>query len=254
MAWPQNTREFVVNIGAKAGTNLLGETFSWDLPKTGILGSIMLVITGNLTTAPSTPNAQGKSRLVRRVRLSANAGINLCDFSAGGYHWLMRDYMEHLNDPVPQSDARAVAASGPFDLSMHIPISVNSRDPIGLVNLQNPDTQLRLEVEVAPTTDLANDYTVYTYTVAPYLQMFKMPLAKEDRPKFDFLQTWQEDVNAVTSGAEFAYNWLRGNTYLSVTHALTINAAAANSYTFAGLRINQNDYLRPMLQIGRAHV
>jgi len=247
MGWPQNTREFVVGAGAKSGTNLLGETLAWDLPKTGILGAILLVITGNLTTAPSTPNAQGKSRLIRRVRLTANAGINLCDFSGGGYHWLIRDYCEHLIDPVPQSDARAVAASGAFDLSMHIPISINSRDPLGLVNLQNPDTQLRLEVEVAPTTDLANDYTVYTYTVAPYLQMFKMPLAKEDRPKFDFLQTFQEDANAVTSGVEFVYPWLRGNTYMSVVHGCTLNAALTNSYTTAALRVNQNDYLRPPL-------
>lgn len=245
MAWPERTREFIVNAGGKTSTATGGETLTWDFPKTGIFADLLLVITGTITGTPSTPSPVGKARLITRVRLMANAGINICDFSGEGYHFLIRDFTEHYVDPVPQSDGRSAVASGAFDLSMYIPIAVNRRDPLGLINLQNPDTQLRLELEIGALTRIANDLTALSLTCTPYLGMFKMPLAKEDRPKFDFVQTWQEDQQSVTNGVEAVYNWLRGNTYLSVVHGCTLAASAADSWSAAGLRVNQNDYLRP---------
>lgn len=246
MAWPQNTREFVVNAGGKTSTNLTGETLAWDLPKTGILYYIMLIITGALTGTPSTPSAVGKARLLTRVRCMANAGINVIDFSGEGYHFLLRDFIDIGGDPVPGSDGRAAVASGAFDLSMFIPIAINARDPLGLINLQNPDTQLRLEVEMNPVR-LANDFTAFTCTVTPYLGMFRMPLAKEDRPKFDFIHTMQEEQTGLTTGVEFVFNWLRGNTYLSVVHGATCASTPHDSLVTAALRVNQNDYIRPAL-------
>jgi hypothetical protein len=139
-------------------------------------------------------------------------------------------------------------ATGSSDLSMYIPIAINSRDPIGLINLQNPDTQLRLEVETGINGwAMTSGTTTAVSTITPYLGMFRMPLAKEDRPKFDFVHTMQEDQASLTSGVEFTYNWLRGNTYLSVVHGATLASTPADSWTLASLRVNQNDYLRPPL-------
>ena len=247
MAWPNNTRQFTVNAGAKTSVATTGETLVWDLPKTGILAAIWLNIACSLTGTPSTPSAVGQARLYSRVRVSANAGINLVDVSGEGYNFLARDFFEHGIDVTPSSVGRSAVASGVLDHSMFFPIAINSRDPIGLVNLQNPDTQLRLEVEIGALTRIANDFSAMSCVVTPYLAMFRMPLAKEDRPKFDFLHTLQEDQNAVTSGVEFVYNWLRGNTYLSVIHGMTLASTAADSFTSAALRVNQNDYLRPAL-------
>jgi len=248
MAWPNNTREFVVNTGAKTSTNIAGETLVWDLPKTGILQEIYLSITTAITGTIVGGSTTGKARQVKRVRLLANAGINVCDFSGEGYHYLLRDFVEALNDPVSFAGGRSAVATGVDNLSMYIPIAINSRDPIGLLNLQNPDTQLRLEVELGGNGWLCTSgITAVTVVVTPYLGMYRMPLAKEDRPKFDFVHTMQEDQSALTSGAEFTYNWLRGNTYLSVVHGITLASTAADSFTTAALRVNQNDYLRPAL-------
>lgn len=246
MAWPNNTRNFIVDGGAKTSTATTGETLTWDLPKTGILAGVYLKIRPSITGTPSTPSAVGQARLISRVRIMANAGINLADFSGEGYHFLIRDFLEDGVDVVPDSTGRAAVASGDGILDMWIPTSINGRDPIGLVNLQNPDTQLRLEVEIGALSRIANDLTALSCVVQPWYEMFRMPLAKEDRPKFDFLQTFQEDQNAVTNGVEYVYNWLRGNTYLSVVHGCTLASTAADSWTAAALRVNQNDYLRPL--------
>lgn len=247
MAWPENTREFLVDGGAKTSVATTGETLVWDLPKTGIYGGVYLKIRPSITGTPSTPSAVGQARLIARVRISANAGINLADFSGEGYHFLIRDFLEDGVDVVPDSTGRAAVASGTGILDMWIPASINGRDPIGLINLQNPDTQLRLEVEIGALTRIANDLTALSCIVHPVYEMFRMPLAKEDRPKFDFVQTFQEEQASVTTGVEHVFNWLRGNTYLSVIQGCTLASTPADSWTTAALRVNQNDYLRPAL-------
>jgi hypothetical protein len=238
-----NTRLKTLNLGAQAVDGLGGGTVQWDIPKTGILAALLLVITGNITTAISTPNALGKANLISRVRLIANAGINLIDVSGVGYHYLLRDFVEHYVDPVPQSDGRAAQATGAFDLSMFFPIAMNDRDPVGLIMLQNEETLLRLEVQRGPSTDLGNDITVLTCSIQPFIDVFTVPQNPKDWPPFDFAHTMQEESQAVAGAGAVTWYWPRGNIYSQVIHGLGIGAAGADGFTNAQLRLNQSDYL-----------
>jgi hypothetical protein len=232
-------------LPGQAASTLLGQTFTFDLPKTGILMALMILITGNITTAISTPNALGKSNLVTRVRLIANAGINLIDISGPGYHYLFRDFIEALADPVPQSDGRAVQATGAYDLSMYFPIGINLRDPVGLIMLQNADTLLRLEVEMAPATALGNDITVLTMAIQPMLYVFTVPQDPKDLPAFDYAQTIQEEQRVVAGAGIEEWYWPRGGIYAQVNHGYGIGAAGADAWTAAGIRVDQSEWIEP---------
>lgn len=243
MGWPQNTRKKQIPLPSKTTTATTGETLSWDIPKTGILAALSLIITGTVTGTPSTPNALGQSNLLTRTRLIGNAGINLIDISGPGYHYGMRDMVELLGDPVPQSDGRSVVASGAIDLSEYFPLALNSRDPLGAILLQNEDTQLRLEVEVAALTALANDYTALSLTVVPELDIFTVPTDPKDWPSFDFAMTISEESQSVSGAGEVTWNWPRGNIYAQVCHLLGIGASGADAWSAYKLRVNQSDYI-----------
>jgi len=243
MAWPTNTREKIIALPAQTSASITGTTLAWDLPKTGILAALWLVITGTLTGTPSTLGALGKSLLLTRTRLIANAGISLIDVSGPGYNYLMRDFIEHNVDPVPQSDGRGAVASGAFDLSQYYPIALNARDPLGLIMLQNEDTQLRLELEVAALTALANDFSAMALTVQPFIEVFTVPQNKENWPPFQFAHTWSEEQLTVAGAGQVTYYWPRGNIYAQVLHGLGIGVSGADAFNNMAVRMNQSDYL-----------
>lgn len=243
MTWPMNTRLKKNPLEAKSTDSLTGTTLRWDVPKTGILQAMMLVITGTLTGTPSTPVATGMAGLISRVRLVANSGINIVDISGVGYHYLLRDMLEHNVDPVPQATGRNASESGALDLSMFIPVAMNSRDPIGLIQLQNEDTQLTLEVEVAAPTAVANDFTALALTIQPVLDVYTVPVDPKDWPPFDFAHTITEESLTVSGSGEVRWAWPRGNIYAQVIHGLGIGASGSDAFSYASLLVNQTDYI-----------
>jgi hypothetical protein len=243
MAWPMNTRQKVIALTSRTSTNLAGETLSWDVPKTGILAGLWMLVTGTLTGTPSTLNALGKANLITRYRMVANAGITLIDVSGPGYHYLMRDMIEHNVDPVPQADGRSAVASGAFDLSAFFPVALNARDPLGLIMLQNEDTQLRLELEIGAVTQLANDFSAISLTCQPFLELFTVPQNSENWPPFQFAHTWSEEQLTISGAGDVTFYWPRGNIYAQMIHGAGIGAAGADNFTQFKVRINQSDYL-----------
>jgi len=241
MPWPENSRLKQYPLASQTTTSLTGATLNFDLPKTGFLSALTVLITGTLTGTPSTPVAMGMSGLISRVRLIANAGIDIVNVSGPGYHFGLRDYLGTLVDPVPQASARNAAESGAFDLSMYFPIALNDRDPIGLLNLQNEDTQLRLSVEVAAATAVANDFSAITLTVAPHLEIFTAPVNPKDWPPFLFAHTMSEEQQTVAAAGDVNWSWPRGNIYAQVIHLLGIAAAGADAYSRLIVRLNQTD-------------
>jgi hypothetical protein len=247
MGWPMNSRLKRIDLGSQSGAGLTAASLYWDVPKTGILAALELNITGNLTTAPSTPTAVGMAAAVNRVRLIANSGINLIDVSGVGYHYLFRDYIDDYSDPVADSDAKDAVASGAYNVSMIFPIAINSRDEVGLIMLQNNDTQLRLEVTKGAATDIANDFTVMTFDVRPIIYVHTVPVDPKDWPAFEYAHTITEEQTTVSGAGSVTWNWPRGNLYAQVIHGLGVGTTGSDDWTDAALRVNQSDYLMPPL-------
>lgn len=240
--WPNGTRQKIVNLGTKAkGTS---NPLVWDLPKTGILTALYLDARFTVSGTLSSPNALGFSSIISRVRLLTNAAIDLVNISGPGWHYLVRDFLEHNIDVAvgAGADGRTAVTATSCDISMQIPIALNSRDPIGAVMLQNEDTQLQLQVEFAADSTVATGATV-TGNVTPRLELFTVPLSQEDWPRFDYLHTLREESQVVSGAGDVTWYWPRGNTYASVIHGLGIGVSGADSWSAAKMRVNQSDVL-----------
>lgn len=240
MPFTDKTRRKVINLGAKAKG--VSSPLVWDIPKTGLLAGIFLNITGSIAGTLSSPNAMGKASIIRRVRLIANSGIDLVNISGPGYHYLLRDHLENYIDPVVNSDGRSAVATGAFDVSMFIPVSINARDPLGLFMLQNEATLLQLSVEFETDTTVATGATV-TATVTPFAEIFSVPARVEDWPPLNVVHQIVEETRAIPAGGLFEYKWPRGNTYVQVLHGCGIAQSPSDNWTNAALVVNQSDFL-----------
>lgn len=240
MAFVDKTRRKVINLGsiAKGTSNPL----SWEIPKTGLLSGIMVNITGAVAGTLSAQNALGFSSVVRRVRLMANAGLNLIDISGPEYHYLVRDYIDDYKDPVAGTNGRTAITATTFDISMWLPVAYNSRDPLGLVLLQNEQTQLILQVEFEADATVATGATV-TATVQPFVEIFTVPNDAKDLPPLNTAHTLIGDELTVSGAGEVQYKWPRGNTYVQVMHGLGMAAAGTDNFTTARYVLNQADLI-----------
>jgi hypothetical protein len=232
------TRRKLVPLASqsKGSTNPL----RFDVPKTHLLAGIWLNITGSVAGTLSAPNALGMASIVRNVRVIANSGIDLINVSGPQYHYLWRDNIEHLIDPVPSSNARSAVTATTFDVSMFLPIQINGRDPIGLFMLQNQETLLQIEVDFETDSVVATGATV-TATVTPMLEFFTVPIKQEDYPPLNTIVQTLGETASVAAAGDYAYKWPRGNTYLGIYHGLGIGVSPSDAWSEYKLRVAQSD-------------
>lgn len=220
-----------------------GSSPLWQLPKTGIAARLWLAIRGSVAGSLSAPNALGMASIIRRVRLTANSGVDLINVSGAGYHYLLRDQLEsELVDPFGQSNARSAVTATTFNLDMMLPFFINLRDPIGGLALQNEQSIFSLGIDWEADATVATGATV-TGTVTPYLELFTVPTNREDWPSFSLVQQIVEDSQAVAATGDQQYNWPRSNTYLQIVHGLGFGVSGADNWSRARVRVNGADYL-----------
>lgn len=235
----QNTRRKLFPLTNK--TAALGETVTWDLPKTGLLAGIWIEINGTFAGV-SQPNAAGQAHVVRSARLYLNSGHDVFNLSGPGYHYILRDFLEHNIDVVPHTTARSAIANGAFDVSMFVPIALNSRDPVGLLNLQSEEMLATLQVELA--SSIGNAGTANSTNIKPWLELFTVPVRDQDMPSLSVLHQILEERQVLTAtSGDHDYRWPRGNTYVQLLHGYGIAQSPADDWTRARWILNQSETL-----------
>jgi hypothetical protein len=172
--------------------------------------------------------------------LNINGNLDLISISGWGYHYGLRNGIDsEYGDPSGQSNATSVVTATTFNLDMVIPVMINSRDPIGLINLQDTGLTAGLYIDWLADATVATGATV-TGTCTPYLDLFTIPPNPGDMPNLSIVQTIIEDQRAITGAGVFNYDFLLGYQYLQWYHMVGIGAAGADGFTNYQLRMQQN--------------
>lgn len=242
MAFNNATRQKFIDLPAMSRPTGGGRV-EYQLPKTGLLARLWLNIAGSVAGTLSSPNALGMASIIRRIRLTANSGVDLVNISGAGYHYLLREMLEsEYIDATGQSNARSAVTATTFNLDMVLPIMLNLKDPLGLIMLQNEQTILTLSVEWETDSAVATGATV-TGACYPQLEIFTVPTRKEDWPPLNVLHQIIEDSQAVSGAGAFTYNVPRGNVLIQMAHGLGIGASGSDGFNAAQFRVQQSEYL-----------
>lgn len=183
-------------------------TIQFTLPKVRLLSRIMLYVeaTATLSSTAGTiaTSAYSPFNILRRVALDLNNGFSPVILS--GQDMMLYDRIGLDSQAyVPSTNSKANTyvenlATGPgkdnkIHFTLNIPVTLNQRDMVGLVLLQNDESSTTLSVDVDV---LANAYTlnvgnsdVVTFkdlTITPMLETYSIPPIKEAFPDISVLK------------------------------------------------------------------
>ena len=217
-------------------------TLSFQLPKTRFLSKITLHVRGTFkakhgSKVTYTKSVFDKYNLVRRVRLSINNGFNPYDISGN----MLSLYNKANHYQSPDTDAfgldvlgntvSVAGATNTVTFSLELPISLNDRDPIGLLLLQNEQSIVTLNVDTSLLTSIMTDNDVDieddSIYVTPVLETFSIPLIPDAIPDYSIVKLVNEQSENIVSTNEMIVKLPLGLTY----RKLGVYLASDTSYT-----------------------
>lgn len=223
-----------------------------ELPKTGFLARIFLRISVTTAGTITTSNAAGICSAIRRVRLFTNGGTDIFNVSGVGNFYLLQNFqeLEGINGRQTQNQGGTVPLTATtYNLDLVIPVMLNLHDPIGLIMLQNEQLQMILSVEweTDAAVILTGGGTISAGTAIPYIEFFTPPVDPASYPNLSVIHQIIEDQINIAGTGDYQYVAPRGNTYLQLLFAYGVAASgAADNWSKAIMRVNQNDILYPM--------
>lgn len=234
------------------------------LPKSRTLAKISLLVQGTfkLTHASKTTyTAKGFSKynLIKNIRLKLNNGFAPYNISGVGLKMYNeqnqfkaitdgRNVLDYITNVVDTSGNGGGSNSVCFMLDM--PITVNDRDFIGLLDMQASGVNVELELTMGAIADIMTDTDVVASSVAitvkPILETFSIPPLQNHMPRFNTIKTVSEQKNPITSTGDTTIKLPIGLTYRKILAFMKQDAnytpIALSRINDFSILINQADY------------
>lgn len=221
-----------------------GGLYRQTLPKVGYLARLWLRLQVAVAGTLSAPNALGISSAINRIRIETNAGVDLFSITGAGFAYLLNEALEsEYFLGFGQNAGKTAVTATNFNVDVLIPISINLRDPIGLLMLQSEQLQATLVIDWTADATVATGATVTVTTGEAYMEIFTVPQNPIHRPDISVVHQILEDATVVAAAGDITYNYLRGQIYIGMYHGMGIAASGSDNFTNVKLRVNQADYL-----------
>lgn len=251
MFFNQATRQHVISLPSRQLNQ--NSTIEFELPKVRLTSKIMLQIEGTVTiggTGSATLNQYRAARFIRNLRLSINNGFNPFQISGRGLFLYNKLLNSGIGESVDEQNSLGVVrgAANAFSLFLEIPISLNSRDAIGLINTANQQTSVTLVIDsdtllslfTSAETGLSSDIRV-----TPHVESFSIPQDIQAIPDLSILKLVHEFSQVIPSAGDVTFDLQTGLTYRKFIAIYEDNAGvgmpAANLSPF-NLVLNQADF------------
>lgn len=203
-----------------------------ELPKTGILLGIIIPITVVIGGTVNTPNPLGNMAAIRNIQVRLNAGYTIFDMSGASYFELLCEVIQDNYNMNVYNDARLAVSTGTKVLDVFIPVSLNTRDQIGMLMLQNMQTFGQLSINWETDLTLGGSTaTVTSGSATPLAVICEVPSDIKDYPNLDTLHQMLEDQKAIA---------VSGND----DHQIKIGGTIVGQYYFTGAVAWSNAELR----------
>lgn len=201
------TRQTFQTLPTQAVTSE-NSTIQFTLPKVRLLSKILLEVTA-VATLKSTAASIAKKvmspyAILRRVSLDLNNGFS--PFIVGGrelYLYNVNRLNPQILDAQPnikgmnyvENAASAAGKDATIKFMVELPVTLNDRDPVGLVMLQSEETSVTLTVDVdllakAYALNATNsDQVIFkSMSITPVVETFSIPPIKEAFPDISVLK------------------------------------------------------------------
>ena len=222
-----------------------------DLPRTGLLSSVLLQLTGTMNLSGGTTfPALGPWNIFKRIQVYTNTGtVSLWDTSGWGAY--LMSYLADDNYGADKSGLSDVYAAGTlagnnvWNLFLELPIAMNFGVDRrwGLINLQSPEVICSVQVTPGANTDAVTSIGTGTgfgsATLAVYYRYFEVPNpSKYELPPLAVHRVL-ESSQAISGTGDQVYTVPRQGTLLRLVHYSLVNGVRDSAdWTQFAIRYN----------------
>lgn len=226
----QTTRQNLQMLPAIAGA--ASSTVTFNIPKVRLSSRIRLMVQATLTATHAantsyTPNAFAPFTLIRKAAVDMNNGFAPFNLSGKQLYMysMMRDNAAILGrassgrgkvvQPVVASNG---GTANQIQFVADLPLSLNDRDPVGLVVTQNQETTVTVTVDIDAAAVLADATAGYTYAlsnivITPMVESFSVPATPDAFPDISVLKLVQATKQSISGAGQFTVALPVGTTY-----------------------------------------
>lgn len=238
----QMTRQKMQVSPMKTGSGAtLGETVQFDVPKINLLSKIRLLVTGKINAKHATatsfnPDPFAPFSLIRRVSVDLNNGFS--PFVLSGEEVYMYNLIRHDAATMARSEsgrgkvvmgtkASAGGADNVVSFMVDLPLTLNDRDPVGLVIAQNQETTITITVDFANDANVISDkaagftFNLSNLKVEPMVESFTVPPIAEAFPDISVLKLVQASREAISGPGQHHVDLPTGYTYRKMIFYVT---------------------------------
>lgn len=223
MMFGASTRQHFQTLGTQV-INGGAQSASFRVPKSRLLQDIKLHITGKLVGDSATKfamkNDLGIYDILRRVSVDFNNGFNPIVVSGAEMATINMLYPNPaMILPSTQSDTLCKVSTKEldnngitFEMMLDVPLTVNYRDPVGLILAQNAETNIDIILDFENVGNIFYDNTgagktpsgVYeNVKITPMITSFSIPSDSRAFPDLSVLKICDSRNEAITSGQNY---------------------------------------------------
>lgn len=238
----QMTRQKMQVSPMKTGSGAnMGDTVQFDIPKINLISRVRLLVTGNLKASHATattfePAPFAPFNLIRRVSVDLNNGFSPFILSGEEVYMynMIRDQAFTMKREeagrakvVMGTKAAAGGANNAVSFLVDLPLTLNDRDPVGLIVAQNQETTITVTVDFANDPNIvAGAPTGYTFAmsnlkVEPMVESFTVPPIAEAFPDISVLKLAQASRETISGAGQHYVDLPCGYTYRKMIFYIT---------------------------------
>lgn len=219
---------------ASQTANAGATSLQFNLPKARLLSGLTVNVTAKVDithpTATSVPSDIFTAyRLLRNISLDLNNGFK--PFTLSGEEIAMYNMISiHPNIVAPQSEnaqgytylpklkAGATGVENEFSFTVTLPCTLNKKDPVGFILLQNNETNVTLTADICNGSELLNNADGYTVniknvTVKVMVESFSLPVSQNAYPDLSVLKLVNGRVESMPSNGQQVIKLSTGTIY-----------------------------------------
>lgn len=219
----QATRQNMQMLPSQSGA--ASSVISFTLPKVRLLSKIRLYVSCVLTAVEAsatavTPAPFAPYSLLKRVEVSVNNGFApfITDGKGLYFYNLLRNFGDTVKPYTTATTGRqrnrmglvsaaTTGAANTVQFVVDLPITLNDRDPIGLILLQNEETVVSVNITLGTAADLAPAASGFTFsignvTITPMIETFSIPSIPEAFPDLSILKLYQSTSKTIAGAGE----------------------------------------------------
>lgn len=223
---------------AKQTANTGASTLQFNLPKARLLSKVIVHFKGKVNVKHETLTSIDTTtftiyKAIRRISLDLNNGFS--PFVCTGEELALYNMLDKNGDIMSKaSNYRNVATKGSFtasstgtdnavDFYLELPVTINPRDPIGLILLQNSETNVDLTVDTCNGIEMFDDTDTTGYTielknveVSVCCETFSIPSNTNAYPDLSVIKLVNGRTDTLASAGEHVIKMSTGTIYRKI--------------------------------------